>query len=84
MKIRTGGRPSLYTISRGLVKKSCLTLATIRRARTETGSSGRKTQKFVSIIRKELGPGVVEPGLAAEMTKMNHVFDGHFEVDAVE
>ena len=32
MKIRTGGRPALFTVTRGLVKQSRVTLASIRRA----------------------------------------------------
>ena len=86
MKIRTGGRPSQYTITKGLLKKSRrISLASIRKARTECGISGRQAEKFVSIaVRESLGSNSVEPGLHQEMTKMNHIFDDVFAVECVD
>ena len=85
MKIRTGGRPALFTVTRGLVKQSRVTLASIRRARAECGVSGRTAEKFVSIaIRKDLGVNSIEPGLHVEMGKMNHVFHNHFTAETVD
>ena len=76
MKIRTGGRPALFTVTRGLVKRRRVTLSSIQRTRAECDVSGRTAEKFVSIaIRKDLGVNSIEPGLHVEMGKMNHVFD---------
>ena len=76
MKICTGGRPALFTVTRGLVKRRRVTLSSIQRTRAECDVSGRTAEKFVSIaIRKDLGVNSIEAGLHVEMGKMNHVFD---------
>ena len=83
MTIRTGGRPAHYTVQKGFVKRRRVSLATIRKARAMTGISGRKTEKFVSFIRDDLGDDAIEPGLHQDLVSSNCLFDSHFCLERV-
>ena len=83
MKIRTGGRPAHYTVQRGFVKRRRVSLATIQKARANSGFSAKKTEAFVSLLRQDLGNDAIEAGLHNSMIASNHILDQHFTLELV-
>ena len=83
MRIRTGGRPAHYTVQRGFVKQRRVSLSTIRKARAETGISGRNAERFISLIRSDLGNDAIEPGLHNDLIASNRLFISHFKQETV-
>ena len=75
MKIRTGGRPTQYTVHKGVFKKKRLRLSTVGKAKADTGISDSKMLRFMSHFREDLGQDYIEPGLAQYLIASNHLFE---------
>jgi hypothetical protein len=84
MKLRNRGRPAMFTVQRGVVKRRRLSLKTFQKAKIESGLSCKKSEKFISSLRKELGQKFVEPGLHDHLIEGNHIFDSNFKVELME
>ena len=84
MTIRTGGRPAHYTVQKGFVKRRRISLTTVQKVRAETGISGKKTERIVSLFRDDLGNDAVEPYLHNDLIASNHRLDAFFALESVQ
>ena len=84
VKLRSGGRPSLFTVKRGRVaKKTVIRKDTILQAKVAAGLSNRQTNTVMQILRTDIGKVGIEAGLQQHLVDQNKKFTPYFTTERV-
>ena len=83
MKLRTGGRPSMFSVKRGRIQKRVLKKSTVMQSKVSAGLSDNQVKKLLQEYRQDLGQDGIESGIRESLIEKNKMFQGFFTTEQV-
>ena len=85
VNLRTFGRPSTYTVTKGRIRKRRkLTYDIIKKAKVAANLSVRQTNKLLAHLRHGLGRAWIVSRIRDQITQANKIFDEEFNAEYVD
>ena len=84
IKLRSGGRPAIFSVKRGRIqKKSVIRKCTVHQAKVNAGLSSKQTNAFMQVLRTDTGRDGMEAGIRESLVEQNKTFTSFFKTENV-